>query len=348
MAAIKSRAKSSRNPMVREGKKKKKKIIAEDMIQFTSPIRRYIHWFTFGSFFLALVTGILIMYKVEAVPEAFSGVRGLLNLHVLLGALFSFGMLIMLFQWLPHAVAWKSYDTAWLANLGGYFRKWAPVPPAGRLNGGQKLWTLGFFLLAFLSAATGAVLFLVQSKGPGHGISIEMHRYAVSIHTFCYAAMCFLVLIHIYFAGLATHGNFDVIWSGMVKLTWVERHHSEWCKTSKEYARRLEEKKHHDELIKLRRERIAQGLSPDETEEGGEPAEMIMDSGEEAGGLQEAPAEEAVEPQAADGGETDEPVEGEEEIEEVEAVEEEIAEGESPAAGEAVEGEEYSEEEENA
>ncbi len=276
-------------------KKKRKKIVTDDMILFTGKSRRYVHWFTFITFFLALLTGIFIMYKVSIgysveiggkpttayslLPPDVGGTKTLLNMHVVFGVLFFLGIIIMVLQWLPWSLRWRKTDSNWWGKFGGYFRKWSPVPPAGRLNGGQKVWTILFFLVSALAFLTGAAMFIKQIPAAADSVSADLHRISLSLHAACYAFMVLLVLVHIYFSAVATNGNWNVMWGGVVKLTWAERFHSEWCKTSPLFAQRLEAMKRAERTLEHRKKLIAAG---------------VADSGEEKAEERPAPASVAV------------------------------------------------------
>lgn len=238
-------------------KKAKPRVVAEDTVFITSRIQRFLHWYTFGMFFITLVTGVLIFYKLNIIPTE-NGMKPMLAIHAGFGVAFFAGMLIMGLRWVPVALLWRKVDFEWWSVLGGYMRKYSPVPPAGRLNGGQKAWVLAFWLLATVSFLSGAVLWLMQTPMQAK-ITFDTHRLAMSLHAMTYALMSFLVLWHFYFTTVATPGSWGAMWGGKVARSWAVRHHPLWFEKRKDSASLSEEKerRRREKELERKKSRIA-------------------------------------------------------------------------------------------
>jgi formate dehydrogenase gamma subunit len=264
---LKDRRTAKRDRAAKRAKKARKKVITTDMVIVTSKFNRALHWYTFIMFFLTLLTGVFIMYRVHVMPEELHGVRGMLDVHIYLGLLFMLGIVLMILKFLPR-MFYKKEDAEWFKVMGGYFRKWAPVPPAYRFNAGQKLWTQLFILLALVSFGSGMVMWLMQ--GPmQEKISPDLHRTSLSLHAFAYAFMVLMVLIHFYFTTAATPGAFGAMWGGIVTRSWAMKHHPLWLErldrgvvgVSDERMRRRREK-----TMKRKKKRIAASMKSEDEE----------------------------------------------------------------------------------
>jgi hypothetical protein len=201
-------------------------------------------------------------------------------------------------RWLPRALAWHSYDFEWLSDLGGYGRKWARVPPAGRFNPEQKIATLALVFFGALYVLSG----VVQEMPKLVGENVTLVRTSYSLHAFCLVALGFVALMHIYLAAFARPGSMGAIWSGRVPKKYAETHHQIWYEQSLESTKIKSEKerRRHEKYVEMEKKHIKEVMARRKAKmkakaasEEGEVVEMeiVPEIGEEAAEV-EAEAEE--------------------------------------------------------
>jgi formate dehydrogenase subunit gamma len=199
---------------------------ADDEIERFGKTTRWLHW-TFVTCFLALaVTGIWLLLRSGLDVPALAAER-LRDLHVV--AAVALGVLPSVI-WLSgqtrettrdflELLRWSRDDLRWLllqprAALGR-----ATLPPAGKLNAGQKLNGLVSWLVTGGMLASGVVLWL----RPGSFL-------ALLLHLACFALWVPFFLVHLCMATLvpstrhALHGMIR----GRVRRAWAEHHHARW------------------------------------------------------------------------------------------------------------------------
>jgi formate dehydrogenase subunit gamma len=126
-----------------------------------SAFERIVHWYTAMLFLLLMITGLSLLFgRYLLIPmigkDAFAAWAGLAKqLHNYAGPFFAAGLLVELLKWVRHNIP-KKVDAEWFARGGGMVG--SKHPPAGRMNGGEKLW---FWILATVGitmVASGFVL----------------------------------------------------------------------------------------------------------------------------------------------------------------------------------------------
>ena len=206
-------------------------------------ISRLVHWVTALSFIALAVTGTsMLLGKNLLIPllgkAGFaSWAQTSLQVHNVLGPVFSVGILLMIVMWI-----WYNFPTrvdfAWLRAAGGMFDR-DSHPSAGRMNAGEKIW---FWLLA----TVGVVVCLtgLAMVAPIYGIAIPTWleflpwvsgsradmQQASLIHAALAIGWTAIALGHIYIGTAGTEGAFEGMATGYVSEEWAIQHHDLWAK----------------------------------------------------------------------------------------------------------------------
>lgn len=194
-----------------------------------SAVQRLVHWAVGLSFTLLLATGLAFSY-----PPLF-WLTGLLGggpaaraLHPWIGLVFSAAMAATFLLWVRDMRLGPS-DRQWLRAVPAYARhRTAEVPPAGKYNGGQKLffWTQSTLALVFL--ASGVALWLPEATtatfpaGSGLLAMMRLLHYAATL------AGGLLLTLHVYLGLFAFPGTARGMIDGKVSRTWAVLHHPAW------------------------------------------------------------------------------------------------------------------------
>jgi formate dehydrogenase gamma subunit len=233
---------------------------AEDMeivekMFVTGKGERFIRWFYMLALLFAALTHIdLLFHQVITVPEgAAGGEKTVLLFHYYSLLAYAVALLLVLIKYLPASVVFHSYDIEWLKKLGGYARKYSPVPPAGRYNAGQKVNYLATIVLGTLYVLSGLVAQFPMN------FSVSLVRTSYSLHTFLLVAIALVTLMHIYLQYLVTSARLGEIWRGRVPKKFVELHHSVWFQEalSAPTFREEEERRRREKILGATKERIA-------------------------------------------------------------------------------------------
>ena len=237
-------------------KKPQEMEIVEKMF-VTGKGERFIRWFYMLALLFVAITHIdLLFQEVIIVPEGAAGAGGekLVLLFHYCGLLaYAVALILVLIKYLPASVVFHSYDVEWLRKLGGYARKYSPVPPAGRYNAGQKV-----NYLAVIVLGTPYVLSGLVAQFPMN-FSVPLVRASYSLHTALLAAIGLVTLTHIYLQYLVTSARFSEIWSGRVPKKFVQLHHSLWFQEAlaSPALREEEERRRRERFMVADKERIA-------------------------------------------------------------------------------------------
>ncbi len=180
-----------------------------DGVRWWSPAERTLHWLLVLCFAVLLVTGIYLYDAGGGLPSPLT--RSVRDWHFGEGFM-GVGALLFL-RWFRDAIP-RRYDLRWLAAGGGYLRRRpgaAPLP-AGRFNGGQKLWFWLQSLAGITMALTGYEL--------QHGYSRfdEGYLTVLTVHLVSAALFLWVLTVHIYLAVIGMRGALR----GMVR-GWVGR-----------------------------------------------------------------------------------------------------------------------------
>lgn len=188
---------------------------------------RSLHWFVAVTFILLGVTGLSLLFGRAFLiplfgPAGFSAyAQGAMLVHNFVGPAFSVGLLLMIVLWAKENLINRD-DIIWLRQLGGLIGK--DSPPAGRMNGGHKLWFwLGVVFLGILVAVSGFVL-----DFPNFGQSRATMALAHVIHSSAAIIWIGAFFGHVYMGTIGTEGTLEGMTTGRVDANYVKQHHNKW------------------------------------------------------------------------------------------------------------------------
>ena len=288
----------------RMARKKPQEMEIVEKMFVTGKGERFIRWFYMLALLFVAITHIdLLFQEVIMVPEGTAGGEKLVFLFHYYGLLaYAVALILVLIKYLPASVVFHSCDIEWLRKLGGYARKYSPVPPAGRYNAGQKVNYLAVIVLGTLYVLSGLV-----AQFPVN-FSVPLVRTSYSLHAALLVAIGLVTLMHIYLQYLVTSARFGEIWSGQVPKKFVQLHHSLWFQEAlaSPALREEEERRRRARFIGADKERIAKMMEKrKERLEGvqtpGSPAEVSTEESieivpvEEEEGIEVVGAEEVEE-----------------------------------------------------
>jgi formate dehydrogenase gamma subunit len=304
-AKYRSKADARRDMKRRRAKKKKGKGAQEmesvETTFLTTRSERLVFWILMITMIFVMLTHIsLLFHEVRLVPQQIDqntgwakfGVRVERMAHFYGLLAFGFALVLVILWWLPRALSWHAYDAEWMSQLGGYGRKGARVPPAGRFNPEQKIATLGLIIFGLLYVLSG----VVQEMPKLVGENITLVRTSYSLHAFCLVALGFVALMHVYLAAFSRPGGMGAIWSGKVPKKYAETHYSIWFEKSLESTKIKAEKdrRRHEKYVDMEKERIAKIMAKRKARMKGKKgaeaeleeaeimeAEVLMEPGEE-------------------------------------------------------------------
>jgi formate dehydrogenase subunit gamma len=187
---------------------------------------RLLHWFVAVLFLLLAASGLsLFLGRAVLLPllgsEAYAGYAGIaLSLHNYLGPVFAAGLLLEIICWARHNIP-KRIDLQWLRRGGGFIA--GRHAPAGRMNGGEKLW---FWFIA--SVGVGVCLSGLVLDFPNYGQPRETMQVANLVHVVLGVAWICVAMGHIYLGTIGTEGTLDGMLRGRVSEEWAHQHHDHW------------------------------------------------------------------------------------------------------------------------
>lgn len=196
---------------------------------------RTLHWTTATLFILMAITGLSMLFG-RAVLIPLLGIEGFAayamfakSLHNYVGVFFTACVLVMILAWIWWNIPNKT-DLQWFKRGGGYIKD--KHPPAGRANGGEKLW---FWFIAIVGGAvcvTGLIL-----DFPGFGQTRQTMQIANVIHAVASIAWISLFFGHAYIGTLGTEGAIEGMTTGEVSAEWAKQHHDQWYEKVKDRER---------------------------------------------------------------------------------------------------------------
>jgi formate dehydrogenase subunit gamma len=145
--------------------------------------------------------------------------------HPWVGLLFTASFLRMLVQW-RRDMQVDAADRAWWKSISHYIRNEdEQLPPTGRFNYGQKLFSWGMFYSTILMVLSGLVLWFTGSLP----WSLRYLRYAaVLIHVSVALITIGLFMIHVYMSTVLEEGSFGAMIHGTVTRAWARAFHRTW------------------------------------------------------------------------------------------------------------------------
>jgi formate dehydrogenase subunit gamma len=189
---------------------------------------RLLHWYTATLFIVMAITGFSLLFgRAVLIPwlglEGFSVYANVAKqVHNFAGPLFLVGVAIEVITWVRFNT-FRSYDFTWLKTLGGMFGK-DVHPPAGRSNGGEKVW---FWFIATFGLLGVGISGLVLDF-PNFGQSRETMQLANLIHGALAGLWLAIAFGHIYLATIGVPGSLRGMTRGKVSEEWMKEHHNLW------------------------------------------------------------------------------------------------------------------------
>ena len=187
--------------------------------------QRAMHWFTASVFILLAVSGLILLFgRTILIPligkEAFSAVASAAKQgHNLFGPVFIVALLLLLPAFFRHnRPFWQ--DIVWLARGGFLSRR---EPPAGKFNGGEKLW---YWLLAvFGLVIAGSGLFL---DFPAIAPALVYLQFSHILHAVAAVILIAFAIGHAYLGSAGVEGVLEGMTTGCVDENWARQHHPLW------------------------------------------------------------------------------------------------------------------------
>ncbi|MDJ0957754.1 MAG: formate dehydrogenase subunit gamma [Arenicellales bacterium] len=192
---------------------------------------RVLHWYTAILFIILAITGLSMLFGRTVLipllgPEGFAAWASVARLaHNYLGPFFAVGILIEIVWWIRHNIP-NATDMKWFAQGGGILTN--THPPAGRMNGGEKLW---FWIICTFGVAvvvTGIIL-----DFPNFEQSRETMQLVNIIHTVAAMVWIAVAIGHIWIGTLGSEGSLEGMTTGRVSEEWARQHHDEWLEQVK-------------------------------------------------------------------------------------------------------------------
>ena len=192
-------------------------------------VERFVHWTCALSFVTLAATGLAILFgKYVVLPVFGHTLFGWIayagkNIHNFVGPLFAVSLLVTIVTYVKDNLPTLT-DLRWLSRLGGLLGK--AHPPAGRFNGGEKVWFwAGVVVLGLIVSASGFVLDVLV---PGIVYSRGNMQVANVIHLIGAVLFTALSLGHIYLGTVGMEGAYAAMRHGYVDDTWAKEHHQLW------------------------------------------------------------------------------------------------------------------------
>lgn len=194
-------------------------------IQRFTPLERFVHWTTAITFVLLAVSGLCMMFgKFILMPIIGHTLFGYLTyalktIHNFVGPLFTVSIVVTFIIFVRDNFPIAA-DIKWLARLGRHH------PPAGRFNGGEKLWFWGGVTLLGLAASASG--FVLDKLVPNLEYTRFLMQGANLLHITATVLMMAFALGHIYLGTLGMEGAYKAMREGYVDDAWAREHHDIW------------------------------------------------------------------------------------------------------------------------
>lgn len=202
---------------------------------------RSVHWITAISFIVLAITGVsMLIGKNVLIPllgkAGFSWwAQASITIHNVVGPVFSVGVVMMIVLWVWHNFPTK-VDVEWFKQGGGLLS--ATHPPAGRMNGGEKVWFWVVALVGLAVSITGLIMLVPIYNLPVptwlswvpliEGTRPQMQE-ANLIHAVLSLGWTALAVGHVYIGTAGTEGAFEGMKTGYVSEEWAKQHHDLWA-----------------------------------------------------------------------------------------------------------------------
>ena len=192
-------------------------------------LERVVHWVAGLSFVFLLFTGLAFSHpRLYWITTLVGGGPTARVLHPWMGVLFSGSLALMFWIWVGDMRV-KAADRDWLKAIRHYVvHDKERVPPAGKYNGGQKLFFWVMALLGVLYLVSGIPMWLpggVLGIGPFYGGVVNLMRL---FHYTATVGGGLLLIVHVYLGTVAYPGTLGAMLHGSVTKSWAKLHHPLW------------------------------------------------------------------------------------------------------------------------
>jgi formate dehydrogenase subunit gamma len=198
----------------------------EDLVPRYTFAERANHWIAALAYIYLLATGLAFwspyLFWLAAVVGGGFTAR---FWHPWVGLVFVVSFLWMFLLWRGDMKV-DANDRAWFRSIAHYIRNEdSQLPPTGRFNFGQKLFTWGMFYSTILMLLSGIVLWWTESLP----WSLRYLRYAaILIHAAVAMITIGLFLLHVYMGTIMEEGSFGAMVYGTVTRAWARTFHRAW------------------------------------------------------------------------------------------------------------------------
>lgn len=207
----------------------------DDLDRFTF-VERVVHWVVGVTFVILLLTGLALSYpSLFWLTSLLGGGAAARVIHPWTGVVFTVGMVAMFVIWVRDMYISRD-DIRWMQAIKHYARhERDKVPPAGKYNGGQKVffWVQSALGLVFL--ITGLLLWLPDGFlgiGPfSRGLLTTMRL----LHYLATLGGGLFLIVHVYLGTVAYPGTAQAMLHGKVSRGWAKLHHPLWYKEKAEH-----------------------------------------------------------------------------------------------------------------
>ncbi len=199
------------------------------MVQRYKLAQRVVHWLGVGSFLILLLSGLALL-----VPQlAFLAAGGLSRLLHRIAAVGFMLMPIVYVAIVPHdalellkeSFTYTGKDLKWFKHMPAYvLGSTKGLPPAGRINAGQKIHHAMTFIMFVTVAGSGLMLWFGQA-----GLGPEGLALVLSVHDMSMLGLTVLMIGHMYFTFL--YGALPAMTTGYVSEDYARMEHAEWYET---------------------------------------------------------------------------------------------------------------------
>lgn len=198
-------------------------------IQRFTYAERVVHWVVGLSFLFLLLTGLAFSHpRLFWITALVGGGPTARILHPWMGVVFGASLVAMLVLW-ARDMGIGASDRAWLRAIRHYaMHDREKVPPAGKYNGGQKLffWSMG--ALGVLYVVSGVPMWMPAGflvLGPFYGTTVNVMRL---LHYAATVGGGLLLIVHVYLGTVAYPGTLGAMLHGSVTRAWAKLHHPAW------------------------------------------------------------------------------------------------------------------------
>ncbi len=196
---------------------------AEPLIRRFSFAEQLVHWAVAISFLVAGVTGAAFAYpRLFWITNFFGGGPTARLVHDWSGVIFVVGAVLMALMW-ARQMFLDAQDRKWLGALWAYINhRDDEVPPAGKYNGGQKLYFWFVLCVALAVIVTGIPLWFPAGYSAGTLRVLRLLHYLGGL----LGGLGFLV--HGYLTTISFPGTARGMAYGTVTRPWARLHHPRW------------------------------------------------------------------------------------------------------------------------